>query len=197
MQNVDTTLDYYTTHSTRFIAETQYLDLETLYARFLKYLPVGARLLDAGCGSGRDSKAFNEKGYAVVAIDKCPEFVAHTAHYAQVPAQIMDLKNLTFADPFDGIWACASLLHLPPNTLVTVFQGLQVVLKPTGFLYASFKKGDFSGCRNGRWFTDLSLDKLRGLLAQRSTLTVVEHWETPDRRPERAQELWLNVILKP
>ena len=194
---MDRTLDYYIVHSERFIADTQFLDLETLYARFLKYLPPGARILDAGCGSGRDSKAFKDKGYAVVAVDNAPAFVEHTAHYAQVTAYTMNFETLTFAEPFDGIWACASLLHLPPETLSAVFARLQAVLKPTGFLYASFKKGDFAGYRNGRWFTDLLIEKLRDLLAQQSSLSVVEHWETPDRRPERAQELWLNVILKP
>lgn len=196
MKTVAITLDYYTTHSERFIADTQSLDLEALYARFLKHLPAGGRILDAGCGSGRDSKAFKDKGYAVIAIDVCPAFVAHTATYAQVPAQVMDFETLTFSEPFDGIWACASLLHLPAETLALAFARLQAVLKPSGSLYASFKKGDFGGYRNGRWFTHLTQAHLQTLLAAQSSLKIVDHWETADLRPERAQEQWLNVILQ-
>lgn len=187
------TAQYYETHSASFIAETAELDLSTLYPRFLQQVPDHGYILDAGCGSGRDSKVFKDKGYRVLAVDSCPAFVQQTQHFADVPTQHLKFEDFAFEGCFDGIWANASLLHLPPEALQRVLQRLQQALKPTGCIYASFKAGNFSGIRQGRWFTDLNLSGLQQLLP--SGLQVLDHWQTPDRRPQRAHEMWFNVLL--
>lgn len=185
--------NYYQNHSDQFIANTQHLDLSEIYERFLKHVPLHGYILDAGCGSGRDSKAFKEKGYSVLAIDTCPAFVTQTQIFAGVEAQVLDFQSLNFEARFDGIWACASLLHIPPENLQETFLRLQHALKPSGCLYASFKYGDFKGIRNGRWFTDLDLHGLQSLLP--SGFEIIETWQTADHRTERTNETWLNVLL--
>ena len=74
--STDPTLDYYEAHAEQFFADTQSVDMAPLYERFLSELPVGALILDAGCGSGRDSKAFLERGYRVSAFDASEKLVA-------------------------------------------------------------------------------------------------------------------------
>ncbi len=189
------TAQYYETHSASFIAETAALDLSTLYPRFLQQVPDHGYILDAGCGSGRDSKAFKDMGYQVLAVDSCPAFVQQTQHFANVPTQQLKFEDFAFEACFDGIWANASLLHLPPEPLQRVLAQLHRALKPTGCIYASFKAGNFSGIRQGRWFTDLDRSGLQRLLP--SGLEVFDHWQTPDRRPQRAYEMWFNVLLCP
>jgi SAM-dependent methyltransferase len=184
---------YYETHSAKFIAETQSLDVSQLYTRFLQHLPPQGYILDAGCGSGRDSKAFKDKGYSVLAIDSCPAFVTQTQVFAGVEAQTLDFQTLNFQAEFDGIWACASLLHLPPEELRDAFLRLQRALKPSGCMYASFKHGDFRGVRQGRWFTDLDLQGLQSLLP--AELDIIETWQTQDHRIERVNEMWFNTLL--
>lgn len=196
MLQPDPTETYYQAHAQVFIAGTLDVDMSPLYARFMAHLPAGGRLLDAGCGSGRDSLFFRRQGYRVSAIDACAEFVNHTRAYAGVEAHQLRFGELADENTFAGIWASASLLHLPPNELPGVLTRLAKALVPGGVLYASFKYGHFSGLRNGRWFTDLDEQGLAQLLQQVPGLERLESWQSEDARPERAQERWLNCLLQ-
>lgn len=190
---MNSTAEYYQKNSQPFIQETISLDLDDLYTRFLKHLPSQGIILDAGCGSGRDSKAFQARGYSVVAFDACPDFVEYTKKTVQIPTYLMDFETLNLDLSFDGIWSCASLLHLPPKALTPALQRLAHHLKSEGYLYVSFKKGDFAGERHDRWFTDLTQTSLLHYLP--TELHLIDYWETPDRRPHRTQEYWINAIL--
>lgn len=192
----DPTQSYYVEHAQDFIAGTLALDMNAVYAPFTQYLPAGGAVLDAGCGSGRDSLFFRQQGYAVLAIDACADFVRHTRAYAGVPAQARRFEEITEQGVFDGIWASASLLHLPPAHLQPVLEKLAAALKPGGVLYASFKYGDFAGWRHGRWFTDLNEAGLQALLPAQAGWRVLNTWQSRDARPERAQERWLNALLQ-
>lgn len=164
--------------------------------RFLAYLPAGAAILDAGCGSGRDAVAFVGAGYQVSAFDGSPELAAMAAQRLGLEVAVKRFEDLTLEPRFDGIWACASLLHLPARRLSDAFQRLGNGLRPHGVLYASFKYG--SGERNagGRHFTDLNEDGLAELLKALTIFRVLEIWVAPDQRPERSGERWLNALLR-
>lgn len=194
--------NWYQDNAPAFIAATAQLDLSALYSRFLPLLPPQGQILDFGCGSGRDSLAFARAGFAVLALDPCAAFVAHLRQESEqhglterLQARLGSVEALTADERFDGIWACASLLHLPKAELPAVLARLAGALKPGGVLYASFKHGSFAGERNGRYFTDLEHAAAETLVAQTPGLVLRELWQTEDLRPERV-ESWLNVLAQ-
>ncbi|MBC3887809.1 methyltransferase domain-containing protein [Acetobacterium paludosum] len=190
------TLDYYNQTAREFIRGTIDADFSALHQRFLSQLPEHGHILDLGCGSGRDAKAFLDLGYTVTAIDGSPECCRLAGAYIGQPVLCLTFDALDFDQAFDGIWACASLLHVPYGELTAIFLKLVKALKPGGILYASFKYGDFEGDRNGRYFTDLDEERLKALLEPVVGLTVVETFITRDVRDGRDGEIWLNVIGK-
>lgn len=190
------TIDYYDIHAAAFFAETRDVDMEPLYARFLAYVQPGGRLLDAGCGSGRDTRAFLERGYAVTAFDASPTLATLASAHCGIEVEIRRFQDLDWSETFDGIWACASLLHVPLAELPEAVQRLAQALKPAGVLYASFKYGSGEREHGGRRFTDLDEDGLAALVAGIEGLEIQEIWTTADRRPGRESEHWLNALLQ-
>lgn len=190
------TLSYYRTNALTFTQATVSVDFTTTQNRFLKYLKPGATILDFGCGSGRDVKYFAESGYKVTATDGCAELVALASEYSGLPVKQLLFNDLAEVESYDGIWACASILHLPKAELVNVLQKIYVALKPGGYLYTSFKYGCFEGERHGRYFTDMTEASFRELLKLVPGMMVVEEWVSGDVREGRGDERWLNLILK-
>lgn len=193
---MDETLRYYAENSRKFASETAAVDFSAVQERFLALLPRGASILDFGCGSGRDTKAFLSSGFRVTAVDGSPELCALASAYTGIPVRQMLFTELDAREEFDGIWACASVLHVPPADLPDVFRRMSAALRPGGFLYVSFKYGTFAGIRNGRFFTDFTEETFSAFLQKIPSLTPVSHWISPDARPSRSAELWLNVILR-
>ena len=187
------TIDYYSKHAADFVASTQDADMTSLYQKFLSYLPTAGQLLDCGCGSGRDTKYFAQQGYKVTAIDATPELCRKAKELTGQDIICMTFDKINWDRRFDGIWACASLLHLPKQELPSIFNKLTAALKPGGHLYCSFKYGDFEGERNGRYFSDLT-EKTLDIAICASRLIIIEQWKTEDVRPNR-NEIWLNTIL--
>lgn len=192
----DETLRYYRDQTETFVLDTQTVDMVPLYAHFLPHLDANARILDAGCGSGRDARAFAERGFQVTAFDASAEMAAVAEAHLGAPVAVLRFQEIAWRQAFDGIWACASLLHVPTAELPDVMRRLGLALKPDGILYASFKYGRGEQIRNGRHFTDLEEDGLADLLEQVSLFVEVETWLTSDRRPGRESERWLNSVLR-
>ncbi|MBK5963364.1 SAM-dependent methyltransferase [Thiocystis minor] len=186
---------HYEDHAQAFFSETVGVDLAPLYARFLAHLPASAHILDAGCGSGRDARAFLARGYAVTAFDASPTLAALAAAHCGLPVQVKHFQDIDWHGEFDGIWACASLLHVPLLDLPVVLERLAVALKPNGTLYASFKYGQGEREHGGRRFTDLNETGLAALLAASPAFSERDTWTTADRRPGRGDERWLNTLL--
>lgn len=84
-EDQDPTVDYYRQGASGFFAATANVDMTALHERFLASLPGGARILDAGCGSGRDAKAFAERGHQVVAFDASPELARLASAHCGLP----------------------------------------------------------------------------------------------------------------
>ena len=97
---------------------------------------------------------------------------------------------------FDGIWACASLLHLPKGEIVAVMRRMAAHLAEGGCFYASFKYGEFQGERNGRYFTDMTEESFRELLEGVPGLAIEEYFSSGDVRAGRESERWLNVMMR-
>lgn len=192
----DPTLTYYEGHADEFARDTLGADVSALYAPFLALVPAGGRILDAGCGAGRDAAAFGRMGYRVSAFDASPALARIAARVSGVPVAVLRFQDLDAAPEFDGVWACASLLHLRRAEIPGAVSRLAAALVPGGVLYASFKRGGGAGERGGRHFTDYTADGLRAELDACDDLQVMQVWETADVRPGRADEGWVNALAQ-
>lgn len=196
MDNTEITLDYYNKQADKFSEGTQNINFSALQNEFCSYLPKNAHILDLGCGAGRDSKAFMDSGYKVTAMDGSPELCKVAEKFIGQEVICSTFQNYDPSETFDGIWACATLLHLDYNDIVNVMNKLAKKLKDGGCFYASFKYGDFSGVRNGRFFQNMTTDEFNNLLEKMPNYEIVSSKITSDVRPGREEEKWLNVFLK-
>ncbi|MGF6236099.1 SAM-dependent methyltransferase [Leclercia sp. 1548] len=189
------TLKYYQDNAQTFFDGTVNVDMSSLYETFTQHLAPGARVLDAGCGSGRDAKAFQEMGYQVEAFDASPAMVELAREHTGFSVKVMSFAEVDWKEEFDGIWCCASLLHVPAVELPGVMRRLADALKPGGVWYVSFKYGDGEREVDGRRFTDMDEDDLNTLVSSLTAMEVGEVWLTQDKRPDR-KEIWVNGILR-
>jgi SAM-dependent methyltransferase len=191
------TTAYYDAHAAEFCANTLSVDMSPLYGPFLREIQPGGRILDAGCGSGRDTLAFIKMGYQVISIDASAAMVAAASELTGQIALLMTFDEMPFEREFDGIWACASLVHVSRRDLNAVLKRLTNALKPSGFCYMSFKYGDSERVEGGRFFNDLNETLFHGMLRGHPELELVELWETDDlRRLDRREQRWLNAIVR-
>lgn len=189
------TIAYYDKNRDRFIANTLTIDMSALYEAFLSFIPVGGHILDLGCGSGRDTKFFVEQSYKVVALDASSEMVSATKNIVDTEVHQMRFDEIDFENEYDGIWACASLLHVPKTALKGVLERCQKALRIGGVMYLSFKHGTSEREVEGRMFTDLDREGLETLIEGLDFRFSVSPWITNDARPHRAKEKWLNAII--
>ncbi len=190
------TLNYYARSAVSFFEGTVGVEFSETRDRFLAKLPSGSSILDLGCGSGRDTKAFLDHGFQVTAADGSPELCALAAAYTGIPVRQMLFEELEDKNAYDGIWACASLLHISSAELPKIFRRIITALKPGGLLYVSFKYGSFEGERNGRHFTDFTEDSFAAFMSRFPELKTEDLWISADARPERSVERWLNCIIR-
>lgn len=193
--NNTTTINYYDVNAEAFIKGTQAVDFSATQNRFLNQLS-GKSILDFGCGSGRDTKYFLERGYDVSAIDGSVELCKAASIYTGIKVKHMMFQDLSESSAYDGIWACSSILHLSKNELKEVLLKMSEALVPDGIIYTSFKYGTFEGDRNGRYFTDFTTETFTDFISGINSLTIKEYWITGDVRPGREDEKWLNLILQ-
>lgn len=193
---MNNTINYYNQNAENFIANTQNADMHPTQERFLRLLDANTSILDFGCGSGRDTKYFLEKGYQVTATDGSAELCRLASEFTGIKVKEMLFDELDAMNQYDGIWACSSILHLPKKELLPVIWKMCEALKDNGIIYTSFKYGDFEGERNGRYFTDFTEKTFWEVIEKVPELTIEEHWITSDVRPGRGEEKWLNLLLR-
>ncbi|WP_151711068.1 class I SAM-dependent methyltransferase [Acinetobacter brisouii] len=189
------TSDYYNKHAQNFFENTYQVEMQSLYTPFLRYLPEHASILDLGCGSGRDSLAFKNFGHQVYAIDYSEELVEKACQLTGLPVQLGSFYDLSEQAKYDGIWACASLLHCERDKLSDVLQRILDALKSNGVCYMSFKYGNQDREKDGRSFTDLNEQQSDELLNGFDGVLLLQQWITTDKRPDRNEE-WLNILIK-
>ncbi len=191
----DKNVEYYNKNADSFFAGSVAADMSDVQSRFLTFVPAGGRILDAGCGSGRDSKAFLDAGYDVVSFDASEEMCRRASEYIGKPVLNMRFEDVAYEAEFDGIWACASLLHVPMDDLTDVLKKMKRALKPGGIIYASFKYGDGTVFRGERQFSDFTEVSIVPLF-ETVGLEIVSNVVGTDSRPGRENEKWVNVIGK-
>ena len=150
------TINYYNENAKKFIDGTVSVDFRSIQDTFLELLPENAKILDFGCGSGRDTKYFSEHGCRVVAMDGSLELCKAASEYTGIIVKHMLFQELNEKEIYDGIWACASILHVKSEELPEIIRKMSLATIANGIIYLSFKYGDFEGERNGRYFTDMT-----------------------------------------
>lgn len=193
---MDNTLSFYNKNAKEFVQGTISVDFRQTQDRFLSRLQAEAYILDFGCGSGRDTKYFMDKGYTVDATDGSEELCKIASEYIGINVKCMLFEELDEMNKYDGIWACSSILHLSKNVLADVLKKMANALKDNGIIYTSFKYSDFEGERNGRYFTDFTIEAFEKYIKDIPEIQIEEYWITGDVRPGRGEEKWLNLILR-
>ena len=196
MTQTEKTINYYNQNAASFASGTQDADMEELRRKFADKLRAESFILDFGCGSGRDTKHFLESGFHVTAVDGSEEMCKYASEYTGIPVRKMMFQELNEQDKYDGIWACSSILHLSKKELRPVLVKMIDALRCDGLIYTSFKYGDFEGERNGRYFTDFSMETFTEFLEEIDNIKIEDWWISGDVRPGRGEEKWLNLLLR-
>lgn len=193
-QNI--TLDFYNTQAAQYVEETVGLDVSNIRDIFLNLIPEGSHILDLGCGSGRDSRFFLDHGYSVTAVDASSELAKYASGIIGKTVENLSFQELDYSEKFDGIWACASLLHCPKSEMDTVMHKIIQALKPNGIVYMSFKHGNGERVdERGRFFNDYTESDMSDMLVAHSDLHLVEMLS--EAKPLRGGfQTWLNVFVK-
>ena len=186
--------EYYSQNAASFFEATVSVDMSPLYEAFLSKLPTRAQVLDAGCGSGRDAKAFADRGHDVSAFDASADLARLASAHCGFEVAARTFSEITEVDAYDGIWCCASLLHVTAAEMASTLRGLWRALRAGGCLYMSFKLGTGERTGGDRDFTDTDDATLRLWLDSLPEVASIETWITADQRPDRC-ERWINALV--
>jgi SAM-dependent methyltransferase len=189
------TIRFYNVEATRYAKQTLTVDLSHIYDRFLNLLPVGASVLDVGCGAGRDLEVFRRRGFRAVGLEPAESLAAIAREVSGCEVIIGNIEELTRPGEFDGIWACASLLHLSRRRLPLALDRINAALKGEGILFLSVQRGvgEFTS-PDGRFYALYQPDEI-ALAANAAGFDVIEQWETGDSLAERPIR-WINVLAR-
>ena len=195
-KSTDSTLAYYGCNASAYFDETVSLPPIPARERFIGLLSTGATILDLGCGSGRDSAFFRKKGFRVTAVDASPQLALLASTYIGQVVHAMRFDDIAYESCFDGIWACASLLHCARGEIRSIFGRCVRALSIGGVWYMSFKHGDCERIDDrGRCFTDYTPESLRSTLDELNTVSILDIW-TEVSQLRNADQCWVNALVK-
>ncbi len=187
--------EYYNENAAEYFDSTVYLDMKEYLDRFLEFVPEGGSILDLGCGSGRDSAYFMSLGYDVTAMDGSEEMCSLAGVHIGKDVLHMSFEEIDFEDVFDGVWASASLLHVPRKKIADILRKIIRSMKKDGALYITLRYGDFEGMEGKRYFTYYRTRNLKELLAEFDELDLIEIKKYDDIR-EGKDLVWIHALLK-
>ena len=191
------TLDYYNKNSKDYFNSTVNVDMISSYKDFLGLLPQGAKILDLGCGSGRDSLQFMKLGYDVTAVDGSLELAKRASKLLGKEVIVSSFEELQLEDKYDGIWACASLLHLDNNALRDVLNKLYDNLNDSGIFYMSFKYGTSEFIdKNNRYFNMFTEERLIKFIEENTKYNILQISGANDSLGRINEVKWINVLCK-
>ena len=190
------TIGFYDENAEDFFQRSVDADMARGHADFMALVAPGGRILDAGCGSGRDSLAFAKLGFQVTLIEASPKLAALAVAHTGLPVEVMTFDQVAWRKTFDGVWACASLLHVPRAELPAAVRRLRDALVPGGILWMSFKHGAQERQANVRHFTDLDEAGARPLITEVGGLDLISLTVTDAARDDRLGERWLSVLCR-
>lgn len=153
------------------------------------------RILDFGCGPGRDLQAFKDLGHQPTGLDGCEAFTEHAKQYSDCPVWTQDFFALDLPEKqFHGIFANASFFQLPSAEMPKVLDQFKHTLKAGGILFMSNPRGSGEGFFGDRYATYLELEGYTSLL-EKAGFTLLHHYYRPEGLPKEEQP-WLAVVAK-
>jgi SAM-dependent methyltransferase len=168
------TLAFYAKEASAYALRSDSLGPSKSLTRLMAALPKGAAVLDLGCGTGRDTQSMIEAGFDVTAIDGSPEMAREAEKRTGRAVRALLFEDLDYVERFDGVWANASLLHVPRSGFTHVLSLIRRALKPDGMLFASFKSGGEEGRDTlGRYYNYLNADELTAALHASGAWTAI------------------------
>lgn len=188
--------NYYESNAERYASETFSADMSEQYQRFLPLLKKGAKILDVGSGSGRDAFYFQKHGYQVTALEPSKNLGREIRKVFSGEIVCSDIQSYQPMERYDGIWACASLIHLQEEEILCFFKKMDMYLSDNGIVYASGKCGISTGeVADGRFFLEFTEQLVEKILTVNKQLQLEQLWYTEDVRGKRGFR-WLNVVLR-
>ena len=189
------TLDYYNKNSEEYFNSTLNVDMTNTYKAFLKLVPKGGKILDLGCGSGRDSMNFMKLGYEVTAVDGSKELAKKASVLLGKEVIVSTFEELKLKEKFHGIWACASLLHIKREDLKIVLNNLYNNLDDNGVFYMSFKYGEkeYVDDKN-RYFNCFTDESIIGFINENTKFNILDLYITEDKLGRVNEVKWVNLI---
>ena len=191
------TLQHYEEKAADFWAATKDHDVTQNYQALLGALPnkVGLDILDFGCGPGRDLLYFKNAGHHAVGLEGSPRFCEMAKTFSGCEVLQQDFLNLQLPpEGFDGIFANASLFHVPSQELARVLRELWVALRPGGVLFSSNPRGTEEGWDGSRYGTFMEFEPYQAYL-EAAGFRVEQHYYRPAGQP-RAEQPWLAVVSR-
>ncbi|MCY4045362.1 MAG: class I SAM-dependent methyltransferase [Cellvibrionales bacterium] len=191
----ENTIQDYAIQCESFWEATKSHDVSQNIHALLSHLPKKKPLsiLDLGCGPGRDLLAFKTLGHHPLGVDGAFEFCQMAKKHSGCPVINARFASLHLAyESVDGIFANASLFHLPSNYYQEFLARCANWLRPGGALMMSLPRGNFEGVRNQRYVNLMEFSQVKNLLEQ-AGLEVVSHYYRPAGRP-LDQQPWLAVV---
>ena len=197
------TLNYYDDNAVEFACQTVSIDMHDLYTLFINQLPQRDTqyILDVGCGSGRDANYFAKQGYEVTAIDASAELIqwAQQHHMSNrvdwYHLEFISIEKQHWKGKFTGVWACASLLHVPFLELPSVIESLLDTLTDDGVMYVSFKHGEGERVDSERFFCDMNEVRWKTIVATIPQVIEYKIWSSADKRAD-CKNVWFNVMIR-
>ncbi len=193
---INTTIEYFNEKAEKCFNDAFTITERSNQDHFLSYLKPGARILDFGCGSGRDTAYFREKGLTVDAADGSSEMCRLASEYLHGPVACMEFNELDAENLYDGIWASASIMHLEYEKLKEVFPKMIRALKADGILYVNFKYGENDGFLGKRYYTYMTEERFRNLLQEFPQLRAEETGIFGNEHPDQPDFRWLYAYLR-
>lgn len=190
------TLNYYNQNSKEYFEITKNLKTTEIYEVFLDNIKPSSKILDLGCGSGRDSLYFKSIGHDVTSVDGSIELAKEAEKLIGQEVIVSTFEELKLKEKFDGIWACASLLHVKRENIEDVLRNLTSNLKDDGVFYLSFKYGanEFIDERN-RYFNCYTEESFIEMIKNIKEYKIKDIYKTGDTLGGREGLIWLNVLL--
>jgi 2-polyprenyl-3-methyl-5-hydroxy-6-metoxy-1,4-benzoquinol methylase len=189
-------IKYYDEHAKEFMESSINANMSELINKFTSYLPPGAYILDAGSGVGRDTKTFLGMGFEVSAFDASDEMVKISTEYTEIETRLLKFEDMDYLNTFDGIWACASLIHVDKKNSEYVYRKIYAALKPNGILFVSYKEREDDFEKDGRQFNCYNSSTFREFIERFNLFEIIEDFSTVDVRVNRVNEYWYTCILK-